>query len=88
MKIINSTIRNSDSNTTTITELDYTSSLNDDSLIHIVQKGSDDKFTSRKMKIEVFKKKIYEALNNTFRTEYWDTHISNIGDDHSTSDMF
>ena len=88
MKIINSTTRNSDLNGTTIPELDYTSSLNDDSLIHIVQKGSDDKFTSRKMKIEVFKKKIYEAVNNTFRTEYWDTHISNIGENHSTSGMF
>lgn len=87
MKILNSTTRNSDINTTTIPELEYATSLNDGSLIHILQ-NIDGKFTSQKMDIEVFKNKIYESINNTLRTAYWDTHITDVNDTHETSYIF
>lgn len=89
MKILNTTTRNSNSqNSTTIPELKYTESLPDGSLIHIAQKNIDGKFTSKKMLIEKFKDKIYESVNNTLRTAYWDTHVSNIENTHSNYGMF
>lgn len=32
------------------------------------------KFESMKMDIKTFQNKMYEAIQNTFKTEYWDTH--------------
>lgn len=48
--------------------------MKDESLIHIAQYVDDGKYTSNHIEVGVFKKKVYESVNNTLRTEYWDTH--------------
>ena len=71
MKILNQNITNTDLSIgiTKISELQSTENFYDDSIIHIVEKG-----TSKHMTIETFKNKVYEAVQNTFKTEYIDTH--------------
>ena len=85
MKIINQTYRNvlTDEllNKTPVSELQETKALYEQSLIHIVQHiegtGTESKYESMKMTIKDFEQKIYEAVQNTFKTRYWDTHGKN-----------
>jgi hypothetical protein len=79
MKIINKTYRDvgegeSPIQKTPITELQTATDLTYGSLIHIVTKNADDKYESQKMTTDTFKQKIYDAVQNTFKTSYWDTH--------------
>ena len=81
MKIIDQTTRESYSSIqkTPVSELQPTSELAPDSLIHIVQSipetgGGTNKYESMKMKICDFQNKMYESVQNTLKTEYWDTH--------------
>ena len=79
MKILNQTTRDSYSTIqkTPVSSLQPTTELDEDSLIHIVQKvpgTTPSKFESMKMDIKTFQNKMYEAIQNTFKTEYWDTH--------------
>ena len=79
MKIINKTYQDvgegeSPIQKTPITELQTTTDLPYGSLIHIVKKISDDKYESQKMTTDTFKQKIYDAVQNTLKTSYWDTH--------------
>ena len=60
---------------TAVSELPLTSELRDKSLIHIVQFIQDDKYESQRMEINTFESKIYEAVQNTFKTRYSETHI-------------
>ena len=59
---------------TTVTDLRETTELTEDSLLHIVHCEGGGKYESMKMTVDNFKQKIYEAVQNTFKTEYWDTH--------------
>jgi hypothetical protein len=65
---------------TPVSELQLTTELIENSLIHIVQYISGDaskntaKYESMKMRVQDFEQKIYEAVQNTFNTSYWDTH--------------
>lgn len=59
---------------TAVSELPLTSELRDKSLIHIVQFIQDDKYESQRMEINTFAGKIYEAVQNTFKTRYSETH--------------
>ena len=84
MKIINKTrsdIANEESSIqkTPISDLEETSALPDGSLIHIVVnetaiRGDEPSYTSKKMLVETFKQKIYDSVQNTLKTGYWDTH--------------
>jgi hypothetical protein len=86
MKIINKTrsdITSEESSIqkTPISELEETSALPDGSLIHIVVnetgiRGNAPSYTSKKMRVETFKQKIYDSVQNTLKTGYWDTHES------------
>lgn len=84
MKIINQTYREI-LNTeypiqkTSISELPDTTEIRDKSYIHLVQllnEGSDTpKYESMKLRIDRLQNKIYEAVQNTLKTAYWDTHL-------------
>lgn len=78
MKILNKTHREVFANEiaiakTPITELSLTNELPIGSYIHIVTKNGNN-FESKKMTTDVFKQKIYDSVQNTFKTSYWDTH--------------
>lgn len=80
MKILNQTYRDSNESTiqkTPISELDETTRLPEGSLIHIVMNDGNNNFESKKMTTDVFKQKIYDSVQNTFKTAYWDTHEKN-----------
>lgn len=58
--------------------------MRDESLIHIAQyitgTGTDTKtykYESMKIRARDFKQKVYESVQNTFKTKYWDTHCRN-----------
>lgn len=84
MKILNHTYRDVSATEnvilkTPVSELQPTTELNDNSLLHIAQCLSDDsalvkQYESMKITASDFKQKVYEAVQNTFKTEYWDTH--------------
>jgi len=79
MKIINKTYQNvraseSPMQKTPITGLQPTTELPYGSLIHIVTKLGDNSYESKKMEIDAFKQKIYDSVQNTLKTSYWDTH--------------
>ena len=86
MKIINKTrsdITSEESSIqkTPISALEETSALPDGSLIHIVVnetaiRGNAPSYTSKRMLVETFKQKIYDSVQNTLKTGYWDTHES------------
>ena len=72
--------RGNDIETTTIDKLLETTELPENSLIHIVVKENDG-YTSKRMTTANFKQKIYEAIQNTFKTAYWDTHTHSSEDE-------
>ena len=82
MKIVNKTYRDivegeSTIQTTTVSNLASTTSLNEGALMHIVQNIGDPqhpKYESKKITVDDFKQKIYDAVQNTFKTKYWETH--------------
>lgn len=80
MKILNRTYRDITGNEpsfqkTTITDLPETWELLENSLMHVVVKvGENDNYESMRISTDTFKQKIYEAVQNTFKTVYWDTH--------------
>ena len=102
MKILNREYRDITSGEsllkTPVSELDETSNLFDKSLIHIIEcrNENDDSptYDSKKMLLGDFKQKVYEAVQNTFKTSYWDTHcrdckdgvVSPPANDHETVD--
>lgn len=75
MKIIDQTIRDANYpfQTTSVFDLPPTSDLIPESYIHIVQ-FIDGGYSSRKMHIGNFTNKVYQAVNNTFKVEYWRLH--------------
>lgn len=78
MKIINKTYRDvgegeSPIQKTPITELSEATSLSQGSLIHIVSKIGGT-YESQRMTTDTFKQKIYDSVQNTLKTSYWDTH--------------
>ena len=83
MKILNSTTRDTTIpvNTTKISALNETQEFDEDnkSLIHIVKygggEGENAQYESMKMEMNVFINKVYQAIQNTFKTAYWDTHL-------------
>lgn len=80
MKILNREYRNIQNevlNKTPISELDLTSEFDDKSYLHLVQFVEEGKYTSMRIRGDTFKQKVYEAVQNTFKTEYWDTHEFN-----------
>ena len=83
MKILNHTYRGVESTESTllktpISELDETTELVPKSLIHIVQYEGDSNgsptYQSKKMKISDFENKVYEAVQNTLKEAYFETH--------------
>ena len=79
MKIINKTYQNvregeSIVQKTPITNLPDATELPYGSLIHVVTKLDSGNYESRKMTTDYFKQKIYDSIQNTFKTKYWDTH--------------
>jgi hypothetical protein len=79
MKIINKTYRDVGSSEypiqkTPISELQTATDLPYGSLIHIVKKIDEKNYESQKMTTDTFKQKIYDAVQNTLKTSYWDTH--------------
>ena len=79
MKILNKTYRDVTAEdpqfqTTTIEDLSKTTELKDGSLIHIVENDGSNNFESKKMLVDDFKQKVYESVQNTFKTAYWETH--------------
>lgn len=79
MKIINKTYRDvregeSPIQKTPISELQTATDLPYGSLIHIVKRNSEGNYESQKMTTDTFKQKIYDAVQNTLKTRYWDTH--------------
>ena len=86
MKILNQTTRDTELpfETTPVTGLEKMDDLPPSSLMHIVR--YDDiagGYESRKMLVSSFQNKMYQAIQNTFKTEYIDTHAH--GDDTSVS---
>lgn len=85
MKIVNRTYRDITASESTIqktpiSDLVSTTSLPDGSLMHIaVKEGSS--YESRKITTDYFKQKIYESVQNTLKTKYWDTHEFDIQSD-------
>lgn len=84
MKIVNKTYRDvspreAPIQKTPITGLAETSELPDGSLIHIVTNDGAGNFESKKMTVDAFKQKIYDSVQNTFKTKYWDTHELIVG---------
>ena len=75
MKILNQKTKTADYpfQTTSVYELEPTSDLFPESYIHIVQLIGQG-YSSRKMKIGGFTSKVYQAVNNTFKVEYWRLH--------------
>ena len=81
MKILNQNIADRNDivlSTTKVSELEPLKELYEDSLIHIVDQGRE----SKKLTIGSFKEKIYEAVQNTFKTKYIDTHEHSEDKDH------
>ena len=79
MKIVNKTyqdVREGESTIqkTPVTNLPDATELPYGSLIHVVTKLSNGNYESKKMTTDVFKQKVYDAVQNTFKTSYWDTH--------------
>ena len=80
MKILNTTYRDIRENEalsiqkTPISQLDETSDLPEGSLIHVVLFSGNDLYESKKMTTDAFKQKMYESVQNTLKTSYWDTH--------------
>ena len=77
MKIINSTYRDTSTTIqkTPVSQLDRITDLPEGSLIHIVTKvGNNELYESKSMGTDDFKQKIYESVQNTLKTAYWDTH--------------
>lgn len=84
MKILNTTYRDVQDevlNKTPVSELQPTSEAFKDSLIHIVQHitgtGTNAKYESMRITVGDLQQKMYEAIQNTFKTKYWDTHEFN-----------
>ena len=82
MKIVNQTYRDvlpretNPIEKTPISNLAGTSELPSGSLIHIVtMKGNS--YESKKMTVDAFKQKIFDSVQNNFKTTYWDTHEKN-----------
>ena len=87
MKILNQTIRDAadlSHQMTAVSELQPTSELKKESLLHIIQyldnggPASARRYESMRMTVEAFENKIYQAVQNTFKTAYWDTHEKNM----------
>ena len=82
MKILNSTTRDTESpiQKTPVSDLPTITQLKDESLIHIVDfiKGNSTTkyYQSSSMTCGTLKQKLYEAVNNTLKTGYWDTHLA------------
>ena len=79
MKIINKTYQDvrageSPIQKTPISELQTATDLPYGSLIHIVKKIDEMNYESQKMTTDDFKQKMYDAVQNTLKTSYWDTH--------------
>ena len=78
MKILNQTTRATSSSIqrTRISDLTETTELDEKSIIHIAQKtpGGGENYESMKMTVGEFQKKMYQSVQNTLKTEYWDTH--------------
>lgn len=79
MKIVNNTYRDilpreATIEKTPISKLDETTTLPEGSLMHIVTKKDESNFESKKMTVDAFKQKIYDSVQNTLKTTYWDTH--------------
>lgn len=93
MKILNQTYREVTSdeyfNKTPVSNLQSTSELFKESLIHVVQynQGANTEHQYESMKITVadFEQKVYEAIQNTFKTAYWDTHTQSNKTTHTCS---
>lgn len=93
MKILNTSYRelaaNEVINKTSITNLQTTSELFGESYLHIVQclngEGTDAKYESMKITVGDFEQKVYEAVQNTLKTAYWDTHNHSRGETHFDS---
>lgn len=84
MKILNTTYREVTDEEferkTPVSGLQLTRELYDDSLMHVIQHiegaGDDAKYESMKFRVGDFKQKLYEAVQNTFKTAYCDTHCN------------
>jgi len=84
MKILNHTYREVSATENAIlkipvSELQPTTELNDNSFLHIAKCISPDsaavkQYESMKITAHDFKQAVYEAVQNTFKTSYWDTH--------------
>ena len=86
MKILNQTTRDTELpfETTPVTGLEKMDDLPPSSLMHIVRYDEiTGGYDSRKMLVSSFQNKMYQAIQNTFKTEYIDTHAH--GDDTSVS---
>lgn len=80
------------SDKTPISKLPPTTELAEKSLIHIAQwSDADNSWQSMKITMGDFQQKIYEAVQNTLKTTYWDTHEeglpSHTGDEVSSSEF-
>lgn len=84
MKIVNSIIRDSDNSgstiqqTTRIEDLTESSELIDDSLFLIACNNSDNNnsYTAQKIEAGTLKNKLFESVQNEFKTSYWNLHIT------------
>ena len=79
MKIVNKTyqdVREGESTIqkTPVTNLPDATELPYGSLIHVVTRLENGNYESKKMTTDTFKQKIYDAVQNTLKTSYWDTH--------------
>lgn len=93
MKILNQTQRDAldlSHQMTAVSELQLTSELKKESLLHIVQylddSGDQKRYESMGITVEAFENKIYQAVQNTLKTAYWDTHEKNTDKHNRTED--
>ena len=97
MKILNQTYREVRENETPISktyisDLSLATELDPGSLIHIVQLipntgiSTPPMYESMKMEIATFQNKVYEAVQNTLKTAYWDTHLGDAVDGKAVHD--
>lgn len=91
MKILNQTYRDLEVSptieSTMVSELPETFELKDDSVIHVadfakVLDNGSMEYNSMKVSVKTFKQKMYESVQNTLKTGYWDTHCSPSSTEH------
>ena len=75
---------------TSISELKQTTEIDPRSLLHIAQfvrknASGQSLYESMRITVDAFQNKLYESVQNTLKTEYWDTHCGPHDTEHTVN---